>query len=327
MRSRREVILKHHPFQRFPVMPVLCFLAGLMTSCGSSQPFIPPEGQEGNVLAMVTFERHDPGDRYGAGDVKKDFGTRRSWGTYWPFGRVQIDSSTPPRNRVLSVRYPRKKLRSFASGASWYWKSFKPEKDLFFSYWVLFPDSFEFRDGGKLHGFVGGKGNTGGKKPTGHDGWSCRVHWGPGDLIKLYVYHQDQAREWGDTFYFTRNPRTCYIEPGRLLSQSEEKIRIERGRWHHIMIRVRINDIGERNGLAQAWYDGRLVLDVRGFAFRDETCDDDDLLINGVYFSTFFGGRGERYQPVKDEHILFDDLTVSRRPYNPSGITLDPVPE
>jgi len=93
------------------------------------------------------------------------------------------------------------------------------------------------------------------------------------------------------------------------------------------MMCVKVNDIGLRNGAARAWYDGRLAVDVQGFEFRDNTCKADNLLIDGVYFSTFFGGRGESYQPVKDEFVLFDDFTVSREPFFPSVPVLDSVPE
>jgi hypothetical protein len=296
-----------------------------LISC-STRTFI-PESHQDNILAMVTFDKGKPGETYGNWDVKRDFGTVKSWGTYWPFRRLKIDSSTPPRNEVLRVSYPKQKVRFFSSGGSWQWKPFHPRQEAFFSYWVFFPDSFVFRAGGKLHGLIGGKANTGGKKPNGHDGWSCRAHWVE-DLIILYIYHKDQKRQWGDTFYFTQNPKTIFVNADQPIERDRQnEIRIERGKWHHIMIRVRVNAVGYRDGLAQAWYDGKLVLDVRGFEFRDEICKADELLIKGAYFSTFFGGRDERYKPVKDEYALFDDFVISKQLYCPPGLEYDPVPD
>ena len=286
-------------------------------------PSDPPE-----ILGRVTFDHRHSGERYGNWDVKRDFGTVKSWGTYWPFRRLRIVHSDPQHNKVLQVRYPEKKVRFFSSGASWHWKPFMPRHEVFFSYWVQFPDSFVFRHGGKMHGLTGGKGNTGGNKPNGHDGWSCRLHWGPDDLIKLYIYHKDQQRKWGDTFYLTQNPEIIRIDISKPITRHHAReIRIERGKWHHIMIRVKVNAAGFRNGLAQAWYDGKLVMDIRGFEFRDETCQGDELLIEGVYFSTFFGGRGDEYKPVKDEFVLFDDFVVSKTLYCPPEITCDPLPD
>jgi len=280
------------------------------------------------ILARVNFDFHTAGESYGHVDVKRDFGTLMSWGTYWPYRRVRIVQSDDLHDKVLRVRYPKNKVRFFKSGASWHWKKFNPEQEVFFSYWVLFPDSLEFRYGGKLHGLVGGKANTGGDKPNGHDGWSCRVHWGPEDLIKLYIYHKDQKGKWGDVFYFRQDPGIIRVdEETRVASREKENIKLEKGKWHHIMMRIMVNDIGQRNGLAQAWYDGKLAADIRGFEFRDNTCDADDLLVNAMYFSTFYGGRDERYKPVKDEYILFDDFMISKSLSCPTGMTCDPIPD
>ena len=280
-----------------------------------------------SVILNVDFENHKNGERYGVCDVKKDFGTMLSLGTFWPWRRVRIDS-VAEFDHVLQVYYPRKKLRSFASGASWKFSDFQPRQEAFLSYWVFFPDSFEFRAGGKLHGLVGGKGNTGGKKPNGHDGWSCRVHWGDGDLIKLYVYHKDQAREWGDTFFFTHHPPVINIRNADTVKRfPEREIHVSRGRWHHVQIRVKVNASGYRNGLAQAWFDGELVADVQGFEFRSSDVEADKLLINAFYFSTFFGGRGEHYQPVKDETVLFDRFVLSKTLYRPKEMVYDQMEE
>ena len=69
------------------------------------QPSDPPE-----LLARVDFNKHTDGERYGNADVKRDFGSLASWGTYWPFQRVQIvQDDDPVRDKVLRVNYPFKK--------------------------------------------------------------------------------------------------------------------------------------------------------------------------------------------------------------------------
>ncbi|MBN1781588.1 hypothetical protein JW948_10715 [bacterium] len=308
---------------------VLCSVCmGIYFETGSARPQTAMAVKRDSILARVTFENRRPGERYGLFDVKRDFGTLQSLGTVWPLQRASVDSLDPVHRHVLRIKYPERKVRSLASGASWKLKSFYPRQELFLSYWVFFPDSFVFRHGGKLHGIVGGKGNTGGNKPSGHDGWSCRVHWGFDDMIKLYVYHKDQNREWGDEFYFTEDPPLQDITDRSTLRRFREReIHVKPGVWHHIQIRVKVNAVHHRNGLAQAWYDGRLVADVRGFAFRDSTCGPEDLLINAMYFSTFFGGRDEAYKPVKDEAIFFDDFVVCTRLFRPDHMPYEGVPE
>ncbi|HPG40249.1 MAG TPA: hypothetical protein PLP19_14625 [bacterium] len=281
-------------------------------------------GSVPEILARVTFDERSPGEHYGNRDVKQDFGTNKSWGTYWPVRRLRVVQADSIHDKVLQVQYPKGKVRSFASGGSWRWQVFAPRQEVYFSFWTLFPDSFVFRQGGKLHGLVGGKGNTGGDKPNGHDGWSCRVHWGENDFIKLYIYHKDQAGQWGDVFYFTDKPGIITITPGTPPAHPQEgRIRIETGKWHHIIMRVFVNTPGQRDGQAQAWYDGKLAVDVRGLEFRDSLCNPEQLLIDGMYFSTFFGGRDESYMPVKDEYILFDDFILSTGLYCPPGMACE----
>lgn len=310
--------------QMYICLVVLClFTVSLSRAVDLEQP-----GAEPVILARITFDDRTPGEHYGNRDVKQDFGTIKSWGTYWPARRLRIVQSDSVHNRVLQVNYPEGKVRFFSSGGSWRWGAFAPRQEVYFSYWALFPDSFVFREGGKLHGLVGGKGNTGGDKPNGHDGWSCRVHWGENDYIKLYIYHKDQQSQWGDTFYFTENPQVIRINPGEPLAHRKEgKIHIETGKWHHIMMRVYVNSIGARDGEAQAWYDGKLAVDVRGLELRDATCEPEQLLVSSMYFSTFFGGRDERYMPVKDEYILFDDFILSSSFYCPPGLVCEPLPD
>jgi hypothetical protein len=303
-------------FRKFHCI-LLMSVAGLIGSVIAQEP---AAVMADSIILKLDFENHKAGEHYGPCDVKKDFGTSLSLGSCWPLRRVKIDS-VAEFGHVLRVHYPKNKLRSLASGASWKFSRFHPRQEAFLSYWVFFPDSFEFRAGGKLHGLVGGKGNTGGKKPNGHDGWSCRVHWGEGDLIKLYVYHKDQGQEWGDTFFFTHRPQPIDVRKKETVRRfPEREIHVSRGKWHHIQIRVKVNAPGYRNGLAQAWFDGEQVADVHGFEFRSSDIEADKMLINAFYFSTFFGGRGEHYRPVKDETILFDQFVLSKTLYRPKGV-------
>ena len=146
-----------------------------------------------SVLKHVSFNNQKT-NSYSGFDVKKDFKTWKSWGTWWPYIRTKIRNPMELNlnQKVLIVKYPKGKVRSKNSGASWFCSDFLEGQDRYLSYWVKFSDKFVFRAGGKLHGLTGGVANTGGNRPNGHDGWSTRVHWGPDDNINTYVYHKDQ---------------------------------------------------------------------------------------------------------------------------------------
>ena len=57
-----------------------------------------------------------------------------------------------------------------------------------FSYYQYLEDGFDFNKGGKLPGFYGGIGNTGGNVPTGSDGFSTRLMWRSNGRGQVYAY-------------------------------------------------------------------------------------------------------------------------------------------
>lgn len=282
--------------------------------------------EEVDILGHVAFDSHHDDEIYGADDVKKDFDTLQSWGTYYPH-RVKVVAQSELNRKVIQVKYPKGKLRSFDSGASWFWRDFGEHQDLYLSFWVKFPFNFDFRRGGKMHGLCGGACNTGGRKPNGHDGWSSRVHWGPEDNIKQYIYHKDQPdNKYGQEIYWTKNPEPIIIEPGKEVEHYPgTRIKITKNVWHYIVTRVVINDIGVKNGLVQSWFDGELVLNVHGIEFRDQSCSEDELLIDKMYFCTFFGGDSRPYEPSKDEYAYFNDFRISKGMYIPPKESCDEI--
>ncbi|NOZ61045.1 MAG: hypothetical protein GXO74_05145 [Calditrichaeota bacterium] len=271
------------------------------------------------IIGRINFENHKIDNNYSPFDLQSDFGTMLSLGTFFPSARVKIVDTKSEHGKVIRVKYPKGSLRSMASGASWEWKNFGKHEDLYLSFWVKFAPDFVFRAGGKLHGLCGGKCNTGGDKPNGHDGWSSRIHWGPGNTLKNYVYHKDQPGKYGQVLFWTHRPKTVTLKKGKFDKKIVEKnrVKIKPGVWYHVATRVKVNHIGNSDGVVQSWLNGELVLDVRGLEFRDKTCKKNDLLIDTMYFSTFFGGNSEKYKPVKDEYIFFDDFVLSKKLYVP----------
>lgn len=269
-------------------------------------------------LARISFDDYNPGEVYGFWDVQKDFGSIRSLGTGFPNSRVKVVAGPGSCGNAIQVRYPGGKIRSFDSGASWHWKNFGNHQDLYLGYWLRFSAGFQFKKGGKLPGLCGGDCNTGGARPNGHDGWSSRVHWGKHGSIKQYVYHKDQNSRYGDTFFWAKNQQTTFIQKQQVDIARTDTIKITDDRWHYIITRVVVNDIGQKNGLIQSWFDGDLVLNTQGFEFRDPSCSDADLLIDNMYFSTFFGGSDDLYRPDQDQYIYFDEFVLAKVfPYPP----------
>ncbi|HEY8430721.1 MAG TPA: hypothetical protein VIL20_20220 [Sandaracinaceae bacterium] len=170
-----------------------------------------------------------------------------------------------------------------------------PREAAYVRYFVRFDPDFDFRRGGKLPGLVGGEANTGGRRPDGTDGWSARIMWRPNGRIVQYVYHPDQPTDDGEDFPWDAQCQR-YFEPGR---------------WHCVETYVQMNTVtpsgGLHDGVVRSWLDGELALDRTDVRFRDV----EDLAIDALYFSTFFGGGDASWAPLTDQHATFDGFVVS----------------
>lgn len=165
---------------------------------------------------------------------------------------------------------------------------------LYYGFRVKFSDDFDFVWGGKLPGLAGGNGNSGGKVPNGHDGWSVRVMWNDENKFVSYVYHPDQEGKYGDAFIWDMG--------------EQANGQIERGKWHTLQTRVQLNRPGEKDGSVIAWLNGKKVLVKEGLRFRDIN----GLEIDHFHFVSFFGGHGPKWAPKVDQVAFIDDVRISR---------------
>ncbi len=170
--------------------------------------------------------------------------------------------------------------------------------ELWCSYEVYFEKNFDFRNGGKLPGFCGGKCYTGGNKPTDADGWSNRIMWKKDGFLTQYVYYYGQKGRYADNFKWDLNGK---------ISQKK----ITTGKWHKILMRVKLNDVDFENkilanGILQTWFDGELVVDLDSMLFRNRS----ELKIDRFYFSTFHGGNDKSFAPRWDSFIRFRNLQI-----------------
>jgi hypothetical protein len=197
-------------------------------------------------------------------------------------GRAEILQYDEARGQVLRVRYPagewgRDGMVQFRHdlGGSY--------EEIWAAYSFRMAEGFEFNKGGKLPGPAGGKGNTGGDRPDGYDGWSARMMW-RGDYLVSYVYHPNQ--------------------PDGAFGENMLWKRIRPARWYHTVTYVRMNTVGNRDGVIRGWLDGELVLERSDLEFRRT----DAFAIDHYLFSTFYGGADSTWAPREDNYIYFDDF-------------------
>ncbi|BAY20906.1 hypothetical protein NIES2100_06500 [Calothrix sp. NIES-2100] len=198
--------------------------------------------------------------------------------------------------KVLRVRYPAGSASPTVSrknhlplGGAQFSANFgiSPKNSLRLSYYLRFSENFDFVKGGKLPGLFGGTANSGGDIPNGSDGFSTRFMWRKNGDGEVYAY-LPTSTEYGTSI-------------GR------GKWQFQKGKWHHIEQLVVLNQPNQNNGQVQVWLDGKQVLNQKNLTFRTT----DKLKIEGIFFSTFFGGSDYTWSTPKDVYIDFANFSLA----------------
>ena len=240
----------------------------------------------------VNFQSRAAGS-YTAQQLFTDFkNVDRTWSDGIDEGRAKIvlDGS----NKALRVTYPANIFGPANGGVQFVVPFVKSYPELYFSYRVRFANGFNFVKGGKLPGLTGGLAPTG--CTSGAGGFSARNMWRTNGAVAQYMYFPLKINACGDDYYYTNNGVTQHFTTGT---------------WQTLEHHLVMNTPGKRDGVIQAWMNGRLVLDVRDFQFRK---GNDNFGIENLYFSTFFGGNGQDWAPLSQQYADFDDLIVSEHP-------------
>jgi hypothetical protein len=232
--------------------------------------------------------------------------THPNWKNQWEvrnendWGWENLEIITDPSNRfkeVIRVHYPADSASPNASrregkpiGGSQFYADLgiEPQDQLRLSYFVRFSENFEFVKGGKLPGLFGGVGNSGGEIPDGTDGFSTRFMWRKNGQGELYAYLPTSE------VYGTSIGRGSW--------------QFKTGIWHHLEQVLTLNDPQTTDGRIQVFVDGVKVIDQKGLTFRSIA----DLKIEGLFFSTFFGGSDSSWATPNDVYIDFAEFSVSR---------------
>eukprot|EP01134_Creolimax_fragrantissima_P005703 CFRG5703T1 len=174
-------------------------------------------------------------------------------------------------------------------------------------YQVYFPSGFDFQQGGKLPGLHGGNLRCSGlRAANGVDCFSTRMMWradGAGEAY-MYVPIEDQAEEFC---------RSCVNIKERTCSSDHETCSLQRGsfyfktgRWTSIRQYVQLNTPGKRNGIFRLYVDGALTIEKTQVFYRSTN----SLTVDGLVFSTFFGGGSQRFAPEKDQVAFFKGFSL-----------------
>lgn len=222
-----------------------------------------------------------------------------------------VDATVGPRNNVSSidghvgsgVRVSIDVGQHFGTAMRWRFEDngFDDPEQLWFRYYLRFPEGFTNVGKGKLPGPAGlysssARGNI--PSSPSQPGWSARMLFAPthGDddtdhtRIGYYLYHLDQAQDHGD-----------------LLLWDEQAATLEHGNWYCVEGHVQMNTPGEADGVLTGWVDGVKAFNRDDLRLR--RADEPHVAVDGFWFDVYFGGKAAT--PV-DLNIDFDSLAFGQ---------------
>lgn len=270
----------------------------LITACQSSVPSIQATAQiPTQITAQAIDSRQSTTTTWSSNFSTSDW--QQSWqirsqGQWGMENTAVVPDETGRFGQVLRVRYPAGSASPTVTrkgappgGAQFYGTpNSSPSDRIKLSYSLRFSRDFDFVKGGKLPGLYGGTGNSGGDIPNGRDGFSSRLMWRKNGIGEVYAYLPNSKKN------------------GTSLGRGQWTFRPNT--WHQIQQELQLNTPDRSDGSVRIWLDQKLVLEETGLRFRTTS----KLKIDGIFFSTFFGGDDRSWSPPKDVFIDFANFSI-----------------
>jgi hypothetical protein len=234
------------------------------------------------------------------GDFESD-----SWYTSWATNKPEngdlvsgdpTEKFAPFQGKALRVTIPAGDVLGISA-----FRAVSPAEEIYFRYYLRFGNNWRTLDGGKLPGPTGNLSTcgSGGRRCNGTDGWSARGAFDVVDArgrirIGSYIYDGEMARRgaaYGTQFFWGS---------------------VETNRWYSVEHHIKMNTIGQRNGIYRGWIDGRLSFQKTDLVFRKV----DRLKIESIWMNIYHGGE----TPVdRTIHLYLDNIVIARSYIGPMG--------
>nr|BCI57567.1 cellouronate lyase [Mizuhopecten yessoensis] len=188
----------------------------------------------------------------------------------------------------------------------------KGHSELTLSYDVYFAHNFDWVRGGKLPGLWGGTQTCSGHRSAEHC-FSTRFMWRGGGDGEVYAYIPHE--QYPNYSSWCKNSHIiCNDHSGQSIGRGDFVFGKEK--WQKLTQYVKLNNVGSHDGVLKVWLDHKLVYHSSSLVFRKHS----SIHIDGLFFSTFFGGGDDDWASTADTYTLFRDFRLYDTHMDPAGI-------
>lgn len=186
----------------------------------------------------------------------------------------------------------------------------EPE-EMWMRYWIKFPTGFRVDSPyrGKLPGFGGlyTYNCLGGRPSTSAEPcWSARMAFSPlyaGDGLPDDPV--DPSSVTRISFYAYLLNSNDVGQNGKILNWDPNKSTLRHNRWYCVEARVKMNDLGQQNGVLEGYVDGSQAFKATNLKFRRPA--ESQLRVKSLWFDVYYGGNGTSPQ---DNQVYFDSVAA-----------------
>lgn len=184
--------------------------------------------------------------------------------------------------------------------------------DVTLSYDVYFPSSFSWVKGGKLPGAYGHSTHCSGGRDSNHC-ISTRFMWRANGAGELYLYFPKGDQPNFDT-WAKHQQAEIVTNDNYGVSIRSSRFVFTHNKWINLKQQIHLNSVhSSGHGNADGWikvfvnHESAPIMTTQDAVLRKY----DDVKIDGIFFSTFFGGHDDSWASAHDTYTLYKNFQIS----------------
>lgn len=184
--------------------------------------------------------------------------------------------------------------------------------DVTLSYDVYFPSSFSWVRGGKLPGAYGHSTHCSGGRDSNHC-ISTRFMWRANGAGELYLYFPKGDQPNFDTWAKHQQAEIVTNDNYGVSIRSPSFV-FTHNKWINLKQQIHLNSVhSSGHGNADGWikvfvnHGSSPIMMIQDAVLRKY----DDVKIDGIFFSTFFGGHDDSWASAHDMYTLYKNFQIS----------------